>query len=71
MENKLSKPPAPGVCPLCGQPNKCAVVADPNAKECWCESVVFPEELLDLVPEDAVRKACICLDCYNKFMASK
>ena len=48
------------ICPLCGNPNQCAVAADPNATECWCESVIFPEELLAKVPEDAVRKTCVC-----------
>jgi len=43
-------------CPLCGEPNHCAVAADPNARECWCEFVEFPHELLNQIDEEAVRK---------------
>ena len=56
-----------GVCPLCGESNKCAMLADPNATECWCESVVFPQELLDQVPPQLDRKACICKKCVDSF----
>ncbi len=58
------------LCPLCNKPNQCAMAADPNAKECWCESVVFPEELLEQVPENAVRKTCICQNCLEEFQES-
>ena len=44
--------PDPAVCPLCGKPNLCAVAADPDATECWCEAVEFPEELLAQIPDD-------------------
>jgi len=57
-------------CPLCGEPNQCAVAADPNATECWCESVIFPEELLAKVPEDAVRKTCVCQNCLEEYQKS-
>ncbi|MBT3190143.1 MAG: cysteine-rich CWC family protein [Anaerolineae bacterium] len=63
-------PPNTAVCPLCGEPNQCAVAADPNATECWCESVIFPEELLEKVPKDAVRKTCICQKCLERFEES-
>jgi hypothetical protein len=54
-------------CPLCGEPNQCAVAADPDATECWCESVVFPEELLAQIPDYAVRKTCVCQKCLIQF----
>lgn len=59
--------PDPAICPLCGRQNHCAVAADPDAKECWCESVEFPEELLAQIPDDAVRKRCVCQECLNQF----
>jgi hypothetical protein len=59
------------ICPLCGQPNICAMAADPNAAKCWCGDLEFPQELLDQVPEKAVHQACICQDCYNRFMTSR
>jgi hypothetical protein len=55
------------ICPLCGQPNHCVMAADPNAEECWCGDVEFPQELLDQVPEDAIRKTCICQACLENF----
>ena len=59
------------ICPLCGEPNQCAMMANPKATECWCESVIFPEELLAKVPKDAARKACICQACFEKFQESR
>jgi hypothetical protein len=67
MDIKLTPQVNTAICPLCGQPNDCAVVADPNATECWCEGVEFPQELLDQVPDDALHKACICRDCLERF----
>jgi hypothetical protein len=58
------------ICPICGKPNQCAVAADPSATECWCETVIFPEELLVMVPENAVRKTCICQSCLRDYQES-
>ena len=55
------------ICPLCGEPNQCAVAADPNATACWCESVIFPEELLAKIPENAARKTCVCQKCLESY----
>ena len=55
------------ICPLCGEPNQCAMAADPNASECWCESVVFPEELLAKIPDNAARKTCVCQNCLRDY----
>ncbi len=57
-------------CPLCGKPNQCAVAADPAAIVCWCESVEFPRELLNQIPEKAVRKTCICKNCLDNYSDS-
>ncbi len=65
-----STPLNTAICPLCSQPNQCAVAADPNATECWCESVIFPEALLAQVPDKAVRKTCICQKCLEEFQES-
>jgi hypothetical protein len=50
-------------CPLCGEPNQCAMAADPEAAECWCESEKFPQDLIARVPTNAVGRACICRSC--------
>ena len=55
------------ICPLCGGPNQCAMAADPNATECWCEFVEFPRELLAQIPEHAVRKTCVCQKCLKDY----
>jgi hypothetical protein len=57
-------------CPLCGEPNQCALAADHNATECWCESVDFPDGLLAQIPDEAVRKTCVCQKCLNKYQES-
>jgi hypothetical protein len=56
------------VCPICGEPNQCAMAADPAAKGCWCENVEFPQELLDRVPDHALHQTCICQKCLDRFM---
>jgi hypothetical protein len=57
-------------CPLCGEPNQCALVADPDASECWCESVILPEELLAKIPENTFRKTCVCQKCLKDYQES-
>ncbi|MFA9492211.1 MAG: cysteine-rich CWC family protein [Anaerolineales bacterium] len=70
--NKLSdrKETNTAKCPLCGGPNECALAADPNATECWCDSLTIPRELLAQIPEDAVRKTCVCHNCLTQFQES-
>jgi len=59
--------PDPVLCPLCGQPNRCAmevqrVTGRPQAP-CWCTQVDFSADLLARVPGEAQHRACICADC--------
>ena len=60
------KPVDPKLCPLCGKPNKCERVVCEAAENCWCAKVIFSQELLDRVPEEAKRKACICRECVER-----
>lgn len=57
----------PTLCPLCGQPNRCAmeVERDTGVKQppCWCTQVDFGPQLLARVPATARRTACICAAC--------
>ncbi len=59
----------PCCCPLCGQPNACAMATPQTAAEavhagpCWCTRVHFSADLLKQVPEAARNKACICAAC--------
>ena len=53
-------------CPLCGQPNHCAM-EQPGAvgmqEPCWCTRAQFSVQLLQQVPEPLKGKACICQAC--------
>jgi hypothetical protein len=65
--------PDPTRCPLCGQPNACAnetARATGQAQPpCWCTEVDFSAELLQRVPAELQRKACICSACATKLPA--
>jgi hypothetical protein len=50
-------------CPLCGQPNACAMAGASAPGPCWCARVHFSADLLAQVPEAARNKACICAAC--------
>ena len=67
---------APGAvrerCPLCGGANDCRLCTTASYKgPCWCEKVVFPDELLARVPAEAKNKACICRACVEAFHREK
>jgi hypothetical protein len=57
----------PTCCPICQQPNACAMEkskATGNQPErCWCMDAVFSATVMDQVPDDAKGKACICAKC--------
>lgn len=57
----------PARCPLCGQPNRCAMelARETGVKQgpCWCVSAVFTPELLARVPVAAQGVACVCAAC--------
>lgn len=50
------------ICPLCGQDNNC----QHGEETCWCTNFEFPQHILEMVPEDKKRKACICKSCLEK-----
>lgn len=66
----MAKDIDPARCPICGEPNQCAMAADPTARECWCGSETFPREIFNHLPNEAVRKACICRKCLERFQKS-
>ena len=69
----MSADPATGCdptrCPFCGDSNRCARAADREATQCWCGPEKFPRNLLERVPESAVRRACICQRCLENHRA--
>ncbi|PZM64783.1 cysteine-rich CWC family protein [Paenibacillus dendritiformis] len=58
----------PQRCPLCGQPNHCAYAAGRPHTECWCMKRSVPQELLEQIPAEQRRKACVCEECVKAFM---
>ena len=60
-------PIPPEVCPLCGQPNQCAMEMERASGQkqapCWCTQASFSAELLARIPENARNQACICAAC--------
>ncbi|HLF10221.1 MAG TPA: cysteine-rich CWC family protein [Gammaproteobacteria bacterium] len=48
-------------CPLCGEPNACALAA--GSTPCWCSSVAFPATVIAAVSDDAKNEACVCRAC--------
>ncbi|MDO5289935.1 MAG: cysteine-rich CWC family protein [Pseudomonadota bacterium] len=67
MNDTRLPPPDPARCPLCGQPNGCAVhqarASGQPQPPCWCTHVRFTEALLARVPPAARRRTCICAAC--------
>ncbi|MBB6695380.1 cysteine-rich CWC family protein [Cohnella xylanilytica] len=53
----------PSRCPLCGQPNGCAVTAGEPPGDCWCMTARIPEAVLSRIPAELRRKACVCSRC--------
>ena len=57
----------PNRCPLCGQPNQCAMEVEraTGVKQppCWCTGLDFSRELLEKLPVESRGKACICNAC--------
>ncbi|WP_047013174.1 cysteine-rich CWC family protein [Spongiibacter sp. IMCC21906] len=48
------------LCPLCAQPNQCAIAAGQAAANCWCMTTTISEEAKEKA-NDANR--CICPAC--------
>jgi hypothetical protein len=56
-----------GVCPLCGRRNECEHhCGGQDHNFCWCHNLSIPRAVFDLVPKQALSKACICKDCLLK-----
>ena len=51
------------VCPLCGQPNQCAIAAGRPAESCWCMSEPVSRDALERLPDEQRGQSCICPAC--------
>jgi hypothetical protein len=58
----------PALCPLCGQPNSCALASASGAAapECWCASQRFEASLLARLAPAQIGRACICRRCQRQ-----
>ncbi len=58
---------SPEQCPLCGQPNRCAMELEKETGQaqppCWCTTMAFDNAVLDKIPADSRGVACICAAC--------
>jgi hypothetical protein len=54
-------------CPVCGEANRCAIELERETGQpqgpCWCMQAAFARGVLDRVPAEARRLACICARC--------
>src|SRR4030081_2012039 len=50
-------------CPLCGQPNRCAMAGRHPVGACWCVSIRLTADMLEAVPTEDRGVRCICDTC--------
>jgi len=54
----------PSLCPACGARNDCAL-ADPRTADrpCWCYGVSIERAVLEALPAELRKAACLCPRC--------
>ncbi|MEM8607674.1 MAG: cysteine-rich CWC family protein [Myxococcota bacterium] len=50
-------------CPLCAEPNQCAVAAGQDPSTCWCMTATMDPDALARIPVEAQGLVCICPSC--------
>ena len=50
-------------CPLCDQPNRCAMAEDESISACWCTSIRLTEDMLGAVLAKDRGVRCVCATC--------
>jgi hypothetical protein len=53
----------PSLCPVCGEPNTCAMSQGKAVTECWCFGAPISESALQRIPSQAKNLACVCPRC--------
>lgn len=57
----------PHRCPLCGQPNQCAMEIERQSgikqEPCWCSTEKISQAVLDQIPATDLGRACVCAAC--------
>jgi hypothetical protein len=63
----LTPAPVAALCPLCGQPNQCAMevqrLTGVEQGPCWCTQASFSQSLLEQIPASLRGLACVCAAC--------
>jgi hypothetical protein len=57
-------------CPLCGQPNRCAMAEGQLVGACWCVSIRLTADMLEAVPTEDRGVRCICVTCARALASS-
>jgi hypothetical protein len=52
------------ICPICGQPNECAIANGKPFTTCWCLSKQIP---LALLKKAGTADVCICESCVDAY----
>jgi hypothetical protein len=55
-------------CPICNEDNNCCNSTDKSLGICWCNGEFFPKAIFELVPDEQLRKSCICKRCLDDFV---
>ena len=67
QHSNLPEAADPAQCPLCSQPNRCAMELEKATGQqqppCWCTGVTFEPSLLAQIPPASRGQACVCMDC--------
>jgi hypothetical protein len=67
-------PTEPHRCPLCGQPNQCAMEIERQTgikqPPCWCTAEKIPQALLTRIAAADVNRACVCAACIQAASAT-
>ncbi|HEY3333536.1 MAG TPA: cysteine-rich CWC family protein [Capsulimonadaceae bacterium] len=53
-------------CPLCGEPNRCAMSNATGDEMCWCFEVPVDIKLIEALPLEVKNVACLCEACLRK-----
>jgi len=57
-------------CPLCGEPNECAIATGRDPESCWCMSATMSPRALAAIPDESQGKVCICARCASGAFAA-
>ncbi|WP_246064824.1 cysteine-rich CWC family protein [Melghirimyces algeriensis] len=52
---------------MCGKGHHCGNPSGKPDGTCWCGKEVFPKEIFQLLPPEAIGKKCICKECLDRF----